>query len=297
MLQAAAVIGKEFPEPVLRAGRRARAGRARRRASRAGRRRVRLRAGALSRGVYAFKHPLTQEVAYGSQLGGAPRRRSTPQLPGRSPSTTRSGSTSARRCSPSTGRPRASRSRRRAGTPAPAPGSGTSDPTSALRHWDKVRELTDTVPDRRRGGARACGEDLLAAVRLAPGTSHEEAETMFKEAEEMAAKAGDMASRAILLALYGGIRGTIDGDAQESARLVTASGGDRRGVRRRHRLHVARRGLVFVLPRRRVPGVDPNARPRPGTRRRRHRRGSRHRRRLPVCVLPHLQGRGDGQSR
>ena len=71
VLQAAAVIGKEFSEPVLRAGRRAR--RRRELERRASRRWSRASSStsrsSTRRRVYAFKHPLTQEVAYGSQLG------------------------------------------------------------------------------------------------------------------------------------------------------------------------------------------------------------------------------------
>ena len=169
--------------------------------------------------IYAFKHPLTQEVAYGSQLGerrapihAASRRRSPSAYPDR---LDERAALIAKHweCARSRSKRRAVvRARRRLGR--------DERPTSALRDWDKVRELTDSVPDE--DGSAGLGLvarifSLQYAWRL--GTSHEEAEKTFKEAEAMAAKAGDVASRAILLALYGGIRGTNDGDAQEAARL------------------------------------------------------------------------------
>src|SRR3954451_15889129 len=56
-----------------------------------------------------------------------------------------------------------------------------------------------------------------------PRVSHEEAEAVSNEAEQMASKAGDIRSRAILLAIYGGIRGINDGDVQEMAVVARQS--------------------------------------------------------------------------
>jgi adenylate cyclase len=220
VLQAAAVIGKEVPEPILR-------------------RVVDLEPDDLEEAlrhliaaefileqelfpevIYAFKHPLTQEVAYNSQLAerrapihGAVAEAIAEHQPERldeRAALIASHWESARR--PLV----AAQWYARAGTWV-----GTSDPTSALRDWGKVRELTDSVPDEEGSpelGLAARIFSLQYAWRL--GISHEDAEATFKEAERMAAKAGDVASRAILLALYGGIRGTNDGDAQEAATLA-----------------------------------------------------------------------------
>ena len=102
VLQAAAVIGKEFSEPVLQRVRELEPARAARGARRLCGARVRLRAELYPEAQYAFKHPLTQEVAYGSQLG---ERR--PPARGRGGDAleemTRIGSTSAPRCSPALG--------------------------------------------------------------------------------------------------------------------------------------------------------------------------------------------------
>jgi tetratricopeptide (TPR) repeat protein len=83
------------------------------------------------------------------------------------------------------------------------------------------RELADTLPESEE--TAALGFEARIALlnhgwRL--GISHEEAEAVFSEAERMAARAGDVRSRAILLAVYGSIRGLGDGDVREFARLV-----------------------------------------------------------------------------
>src|SRR5207244_8531486 len=52
------------------------------------------------------------------------------------------------------------------------------------------------------------------------GISHEEAEALFSEAERIASRAGDIHSRAILLGVYGLVRGVGDGNLREYAELV-----------------------------------------------------------------------------
>jgi class 3 adenylate cyclase/tetratricopeptide (TPR) repeat protein len=223
VLQAAAVIGKEFTQPVL--------GKA-----------VELEPSELEESlrslcaaefvyeqelypeaVYAFMHPLTQEVAYGSQL--AERRAAVhaavasaiaEQFPER---LEERAALLAQHWEAAGETLEAARWHARAGAWA-----GTSDPNEALRHWGKVRELADELPE----SAESTGLGLSARLfwlqyswRL--GVSHEEAEAVFTEAEQMAAKAGDIRSRAILLAIYGGIRGINDGDVQEMAVLARQS--------------------------------------------------------------------------
>jgi len=220
VLQAAAVIGKEFTEPVLAKA-------------------VELGASELEESLrslcaaefvyeqelypealYAFMHPLTQEVAYGSQL--ADRRAAVhsavataiaEQYPGR---LEERAALLAQHWEAAGETLEAARWHARAGAWA-----GTSDPNESLRHWAKVRELADDLPE----SAESTGLGLSArmfwlqyAWRL--GVSHEAAEAVFKEAEQMASKAGDIRSRAILLATYGGIRGINDGDVQEMAVLA-----------------------------------------------------------------------------
>jgi adenylate cyclase len=52
------------------------------------------------------------------------------------------------------------------------------------------------------------------------GISHEEADALFNEAERIALRAGDIHSRAILLGVYGLVRGIGDGDLREYAELA-----------------------------------------------------------------------------
>ena len=147
VLQTAAVIGKEFPEPVLSAVVELDASGARGGAARARRGRVRLRAGALSRGRLRLQASADaggrlrlaarRAPRHGPRRGRARDRRALPRA--------------ARRARGAPGAPlggrRRRRSRRRAGTRAPRPGPGTNDPTHSLSHWRQVRELTDTLPE------------------------------------------------------------------------------------------------------------------------------------------------------
>jgi class 3 adenylate cyclase/tetratricopeptide (TPR) repeat protein len=220
VLQAAAVIGKEVPEPILRkvveleredleeALRHLIAGE------------FLLEQDLFPEVIYAFKHPLTQEVAYSSQLAErrAPIHAAVAEaIAEHYPDRLDERAALIGRHWESGREPlKAAQWYARAGTWV-----GTSEPSSALRDWGKVRQLTDQVPDQRGSaelGLAARIFSLQYAWRL--GISHEDAEATFKEAERMAAKAGDVYSRATLLAVYGGIRGTNDGDAQEAARLA-----------------------------------------------------------------------------
>jgi tetratricopeptide (TPR) repeat protein len=84
-----------------------------------------------------------------------------------------------------------------------------------------VRELTDAVPESGETvslGFTARIESLNYGWRL--GISPEEAKVLFTEAERMASESGDLSSRALLLSVYGGVRGTGDGDVHEWARLA-----------------------------------------------------------------------------
>jgi adenylate cyclase len=202
VLQAAAVIGKEFPEPVL--------------ASVAALEPAELEAvlRALVAGeflfeqelypesVFAFTHPLTQEVAYGSQLGerrsavhAAVARAIVEQHPDRLDE--RAAQLAGHW--ESAGEPlEAARAHARAGT-----WIGTTDPTAALRHWRKVRELADALPESEETAALGLSSRIFAlnsGWRL--GLSDQEAEALFSEAERMATEAQDTWSLTLLLMTY-----------------------------------------------------------------------------------------------
>jgi tetratricopeptide (TPR) repeat protein len=219
VLQAAAVIGKEFSAPVLEG------------VVGFGSEELRDALGNLVAGefvyeqeiypeaLYTFKHPLTQEVAYGSQLSdrrapvhAAVARAIAAQYPERleEHAALLAGHWDA-----------AGESLEAAHWHARAAAwAGYNDPAQALEHWRKVRELTDTLGESEE--TVALGPTARIALlnygwRL--GISREEAQAVFTEAERMAAKAGDVRSRAILLVSYGSVRGTGDGDVREYARL------------------------------------------------------------------------------
>ena len=106
--------------------------------------------------LYAFKHPLTQEVAYRSQLRERRARRPRRGRPRGRRGRTRSASTSAPGCWPGTGRRPGRSSRRRGGTRARPCGPGRGDPAQALR-------ALAPGPRSRRRAARGAGERGAAA--------------------------------------------------------------------------------------------------------------------------------------
>ena len=221
MLQAAAVIGKEFPQPVLE-------------------RVVELEPAELEdalrnlvagefvyeqelypEALYAFKHPLTQEVAYGSQLGerraavhAAVARAIAEQYPER---LDERAALLAQHWEAAGETLEAARWHARA-----AAWSGTSDPTQALRHWRKVRELADALPESAETVALGLdGEDLLARVRLAArdlarggGGRCSTRRSGWPRRPGTSAR-GRSCSRA-----YGAVRGLSEGDVREYARLA-----------------------------------------------------------------------------
>jgi predicted ATPase/class 3 adenylate cyclase len=220
VLQSAAVIGKEFSEPVLA-------------------RVTELEASELEavlrelvegeflyeqelypEAVYAFKHPLTMEVAYGSQL--ADRRASShakvaTAIAEQDPERLDERAALVADHWEAAGKTlEAARWHARA-----AAWTGTHQPAQSLEHWERVRELADTLPESDETMALGLTSRIFTlqyAWRL--GISHEDAEALFNEAERMAARTGDIRSRAILLSVYGGIRGTSDGEPREFAELA-----------------------------------------------------------------------------
>ncbi|HEY7255885.1 MAG TPA: adenylate/guanylate cyclase domain-containing protein [Solirubrobacterales bacterium] len=169
--------------------------------------------------VYTFKHPLTQEVAYGSQLGArrgadhaavarAVAEQNPDRLDERAPLLAEHWEAAEEPLE-------AARWHARAGY-----WIGTRDPKEAARHWRKVLELTDSLPETEetRGYGLAARFFLLQfGWRL--GASHEEAEQLFTEAEHIALRAGDVKLRALLLGVYAAQRGINDGDAPAMSEL------------------------------------------------------------------------------
>ena len=169
--------------------------------------------------VYAFKHPLTQEVAYDSQLrerrarihaavaravaedvSGAARRarRAARRITGRRPARARGGALDARA----------------------AVWAGTGEPAQALRHWERVRDLADALPEvPEHLSLRLTARMFAMQYGWRLGVPQEEARVAFEEAQRLAVRLGDVRALAVLLNGYGAVLGVGDGDVREFARL------------------------------------------------------------------------------
>jgi adenylate cyclase len=220
VLQAAAVIGKEFPQPILEQV-------------------VELDTQELEDALrdlvagefvyeqdlypepaYAFKHPLTQEVAYGSQLR---ERRANVHAAVAQAIADHYSERLDERAALVAGHWEAAGETLEAARwyARAATWSGYNDPTEALRHWRKVRTLADALAGSSEGaalGLAARTNVLNYGWRL--GISPEEAQAAFVEAERMAAEAGDVRSRVFLLAAYGAVKGLSHGEAREHAECL-----------------------------------------------------------------------------
>jgi adenylate cyclase len=220
VLQAAAVIGKEFPQPVLEgvldlapveleeALRDLVAGE------------FIYEQELYPESLYAFKHPLTREVAYGSQLGerrGGVHAAVAQAIAEHYPERLEERAALLAQHWEAAGETlEAARWHAHA-----AAWSGSGDPTQALRHWRSVRELTNALPESEEAvalGLKARISSLNYGWRL--GISHEKTEDLFNEAERIATETGDLRSRALLFMVYAAVRGIGDGDLREYARLA-----------------------------------------------------------------------------
>jgi adenylate cyclase len=205
VLQTAAVIGREFSEPVLEA------------VSELPRTELSEALAALKNAEflyerslypvaeYAFKHPLTQEVAYRSQL--SERRARLHAAVARALEVTHpqqldeQAAVIAHHLEQAGEQLEAARWHRRA-----AEWIGRSDVAQAIRHWQRVLALTAELPEREeRTGLRlgAC-TTVLAQGSWRLGLSGEEMEPLFIEGRELAERVGDNDARLILISGYAG---------------------------------------------------------------------------------------------
>jgi tetratricopeptide (TPR) repeat protein len=220
VLGAAAVIGREFSQPILEQV----AGRAPLELEEALGELVSAEFAYLQEAspqpLYAFKHALTQQVSYGSQL--EERRRTLhakaaeaivadnpERLEERAALVAAHWETAGEQLEAARWHARA------------AAWAGTGDPAAALAHWQRVRELADQLPESEESaglGFAARAALLMFGWRL--GISREEAEQLFEEAERMSTLTGDVRSRALLLTNYGALKAVSDGALGEGVRLV-----------------------------------------------------------------------------
>jgi class 3 adenylate cyclase/tetratricopeptide (TPR) repeat protein len=230
VLQTAAVIGKEFSEPVLRGVT------ALPEADLAAALRA-LVAGEFLDPValypeaeYAFRHPLTREVAYRSQLGE--RRARTHAATARVVETADRAKLGERAALlahhwESAGEPQtAAEWHRRA-----AEWVGPRDREEMLRHWRRVRTLLDPVPESPETIALGFLARLMILHNgLLAGLPDAEIEALFAEGVRLAARTGDPTAQVRILTVYGIVRALTGAPAEGKACLEEARGlADRSG--------------------------------------------------------------------
>jgi adenylate cyclase len=202
VLQTAAVIGVEFPEPILAAV-------AELPKSELDEALRVLKAGEFIYeqalypvAEYAFKHPLTQQVALDSQL--RERRRSTHRAVAHTiealnaDKLDQQAALLAHHWEEAGQSLIAARWHRRA-----AEWAGTNDIAAAFRHWQRVRELIRDVPDDEGAaalGGEACLQTLAHGFRL--GISRDESERVFAEGRRWVERGGDKNAAALLHNAY-----------------------------------------------------------------------------------------------
>jgi class 3 adenylate cyclase/tetratricopeptide (TPR) repeat protein len=205
VLQTAAVVGSEFSEPVL--------ARVVHRDDLSAALSALVRAEFLyeealyPEAEYAFKHPLTQEVAYGSQL--AERRAATHAAVARSIADLDSDKLDERAALLAHHWEHAGEALEAARWSSRAAlWAGPIHPAEALRHWHRVRALLDEVEQSEETlglGLAACVQTLNLGWRL--GIAEDEAAEVYATGIELAARTADVAPRALMTGVYGLTRG------------------------------------------------------------------------------------------
>lgn len=217
VLQAASVIGPEFPEPVLT-----------RVVAANGDLDAALRglvsaefvyeAALYPEAEYAFKHPLTQEVAYGSQL--SERRASTHAAVAQAIEELHPEGLDERAALLAHHYERAGEELEAARWHArAAQWAGYSGPAEAVQHWRRVRELAIALPQTPETVGLGNGSRIMIlqfAWRL--GLPDEEVAAVFEEGRALAERSGDDGSLSALLGMYATVRG-LRGDVDEYVTL------------------------------------------------------------------------------
>ncbi|MDP9134260.1 MAG: AAA family ATPase, partial [Actinomycetota bacterium] len=230
VLQSAAVIGREFSEPVLR------------RVTGLAEHELAVTLTALAgteliyeqtlypEAQYAFKHPLTQEVAYRSQL--REHRARTHAATADAIEAHQPDALDELAALISNHWEQANEPLRAAQWGARAAAwAGQRHPDDALQHWRRVRTL---VGDRREA-PEAAGLALAACVWILHlgwrlGLPGDEAELIYRDARELAEVTGDKLAMAMVRSAYGLARGTAGWledaivSAQEAQRLAEEAG-------------------------------------------------------------------------
>jgi class 3 adenylate cyclase/tetratricopeptide (TPR) repeat protein len=169
---------------------------------------------------YAFKHPLTREVAYGSQLSATRRRIHAgiaAALQELDPDRLDEHAALIAHHLESAGK-----ALEAAGWHARAAvWAGFNDPAAARGHWQRVRELDPELPATAEADAlRATSRLMLITVGWRLGADIDEARRLFEEGRETAERIDDRATLALLHGGLGFTLGTCGGDVPEWLRLA-----------------------------------------------------------------------------
>jgi adenylate cyclase len=166
---------------------------------------------------YSFKHPLTQEVAQGSQLRERRVRIHAAvagALEGTGGNLDERAAEIAQHWAEAEESTSAARWHRRA-----AEWAGLSDPREGLRHWRRVRDLAAQVEDeaeRDELALQACIQIMQLGWRM--GGSEEESESVFSEGRALAERSGDRNKLARVVGFYGLVRNMQVGSATDYIR-------------------------------------------------------------------------------
>jgi adenylate cyclase len=179
---------------------------------------------------YAFRHPLTQEVAYASQLGEA-RARAHGAV-ARAISELDAGRLDERAALLAHHWEQTGDTLEAARWHARAAGwAGLLHPAASITHWRRLRELLDAADETRETialGLAARIQILFQAERM--GASEGEAAALLAEGRELARRGGDTRSLTLLLAAYSRYAqlrgGLVEGHAaiREAAQLAEEIG-------------------------------------------------------------------------
>ena len=167
---------------------------------------------------YAFRHPLTQEVAYGTQLAAA--RAATHAAIARGMQETDPDLLDERAALIAQHFEQADDAMQAAQWHARAAGwAGFTDPNAALTHWRRIRELDPELPPGAeayplRIGART----MVLTLGWRMGEDVAQAREVFEEGRALAEGAGDHASLAMLNGALGLVEATCAGNIAEYER-------------------------------------------------------------------------------
>ena len=169
---------------------------------------------------YAFRHPLTQEVAYGTQLAAA--RAATHAAIARGMQETDPELLDERAALIAQHFEQAGDAMEAAQWHARAAGwAGFADPNAGLMHWKRIRELDpDLPPGAEAYPLRIGARTMVLTMGWRLGEDPAEAREVFEEGKALAEGAGDSASLVVLHGALGIIEATCAGNVPEYVRLV-----------------------------------------------------------------------------